>query len=396
MNLAFCYENVDPARGGCETYISDFIRRLASDGHEVHLYASRWNERCLPASLKYHTIHRPRAPRFLRPWLFGRACRRAMAGQCHDVSIGFDKTWGQDVLYPQGGIYAASVEANLAKHGTAWMRQSARMVKSVDLAVQSYLALERRQYQHSRPMALIVNSDMVRLHAGRHLQIDQNIVHVVHAAVHPDRFGDVDRTVLRSQIRNRWQVEDSTCVGLFVAMNYRLKGLEPLLRSLQLIAREAPFRLVVVGNPNYSRYQHLARRLGVDDRVIFHGFCGDSRSVYFASDFLVHPTFYDPCSLVVLEALACGLPVITSKFNGASELLHPPHGGLVVDNPHNFAQLTAAITRMLDRNYREASSKHARESARLWTFDDHYRKMMAILESVAARKRASGQSSRAA
>src|SRR5580700_1828535 len=100
MNLAFCYENVDPARGGCETYISDFIRRLASEGHDVHLYASRWNERSLPAALNYHPIRKPRAPRFLRPWLFGRACRQAMAGHDHDVSIGFDKTWGQDVLYP--------------------------------------------------------------------------------------------------------------------------------------------------------------------------------------------------------------------------------------------------------------------------------------------------------
>ncbi len=389
MNLAFCYENVDPTRGGCETYISDFMRRLVADGHDVHLYASRWNERCLPAALNVHPIPRRRAPRFVRPWLFGSACRHALAGQRHDVSIGFDKTWGQDVLYPQGGIYAASAAANLAKHRSRWLRLTARVAKALDPAVQSYLALERRQYCESNASTLIVNSDMVRQHAGRHLRINPAAIHVVHAAVHPDRFESANRIEIRSRVRSQWNVSDETCVGLFVAMNYRLKGLDPLLRSLRLVSSRTPFRLVVIGNPNYSRYQRLARELGVEDRVVFHGFCADSRIAYFAADFLIHPTFYDPCSLVVLEALSCRLPVITSAANGASELLHPPHDGLVVDDAHDHFRLAAAIDRMLERDYRDGCSQQAFNSASLWTFDDHYRKMMAILESVAARKRTS-------
>jgi UDP-glucose:(heptosyl)LPS alpha-1,3-glucosyltransferase len=78
--------------------------------------------------------------------------------------------------------------------------------------------------------------------------------------------------------------------------------------------------LVVAGNPNYRGWHRLAERLGVGEQVCFIGHCGDMRNAYFGSDFLVHPTFYDPCSLVVLEALACGLPIITTRFNGASEL----------------------------------------------------------------------------
>src|SRR5579871_5095950 len=98
---------------------------------------------------------------------------------------------------------------------------------------------------------------MVRRHAKRHLQIDQNIVHVVHAAINPDRFVDADRSKIRSQIRSRWGVDDDTPAGLFIAMNYRLKGLEPLLRSLALVPRKAAFRLIVVGNPNFRRYERL-------------------------------------------------------------------------------------------------------------------------------------------
>ena len=101
-------------------------------------------------------------------------------------------------------------------------------------------------------------------------------------------------------------------------MNYRLKGLDPLLRGVARM-RETPefaerakaFRLVVVGNPKFGAYEKLAARLGIAEQVRFVGHCREMRNAYFASDFLVHPTFYDPCSLVVLEALACGLPVIT-------------------------------------------------------------------------------------
>src|SRR5437763_17024654 len=97
MNIAFCHESVLPERGGCETYIADLARRLIADRHEVHLYACRWDERALPAGLRCHALPAPRGPRFLRPWRFGRACLRALAEGGHDLSVGFAKTWGQDV-----------------------------------------------------------------------------------------------------------------------------------------------------------------------------------------------------------------------------------------------------------------------------------------------------------
>src|SRR6185436_6253295 len=99
MDIALCYESVLPARGGAETYIGDLARRLARDGHAVHLYASRWDAAALPPATHFHRLDVPHGPRFLRPWRFGAACERALAANHHDISIGFDKTWGQDVLY---------------------------------------------------------------------------------------------------------------------------------------------------------------------------------------------------------------------------------------------------------------------------------------------------------
>ena len=122
MNIALCYESVLPSRGGCETYIGDLSRRLARDGHDIHLYACRWDADALPPTIQYHRLDVPTGMRFRRPWRFGRAVEAELAKNRHDVTVGFDKTWGQDVLYPQGGLHAASAVHNRRKHANAFLR----------------------------------------------------------------------------------------------------------------------------------------------------------------------------------------------------------------------------------------------------------------------------------
>jgi UDP-glucose:(heptosyl)LPS alpha-1,3-glucosyltransferase len=171
-------------------------------------------------------------------------------------------------------------------------------------------------------------------------------------------------------------------------MNYRLKGLVPLLYSLRRLPPGKRPRLLVAGSPHFGRYQRLARVLGVANDVRFAGYCPDTRECYFASDFLIHPTFYDPCSLVVLEALACGLPVITSRYNGAAELLNPPHDGFVIDDPHDHRHLAWCMEQLLDPGRRVACTQAARRGAVQWTFERHYQELMAVFRASAAEKRA--------
>src|SRR4029077_15164486 len=125
----------------------------------------------------------------------------------------------------------------------------------------------------------------------------------------------------------------------------------------------------VAGNRHTAEFEDLARRLGVAERVRFVGYRDDIVNCYFASDFLVHPTFYDPCSHVVLEAMTCGLPVITTRYNGASELLHPPREGYVIDDPHAHRHLAWCVTQLLDSARRGACAQAARRTSALWTFE---------------------------
>jgi UDP-glucose:(heptosyl)LPS alpha-1,3-glucosyltransferase len=388
MQVGLCYESVLPARGGCEHYISDLARRLARDGHGVHLFASRWDAAALPASTIYHAIPTSTGPRFLRPWRFAQSCLDALQAHPVDVSLGFDKTWGQDILYPQGGLHSGSRRHNLLKHRPGLERFGIRLSRWFNLASYSFRRLERRQYLTPPTPVILAISGMVERHFREFLGLTPPTVRVLHAAIDPERFTADDRPARRERERQAWGVSPDEAVGLFVGMNYRLKGLDPLLRSLVHVPTTTRFRLVVVGGARFGRYEALARKLGVIDRVRFLGFRADPRDAYFGADFLVHPTFYDPCSLVALEALACGLPVLTTRHNGAGELLSPPADGRIIQDPHDGHELGGAIAAMCDPAALPAMKVAAAEAGRRWTFEDHYRRLLGVFEEVVARKRA--------
>src|SRR5262249_22457409 len=206
---------------------------------------------------------------------------------------------------------------------------------------------------------IVAISSMVQRHFQQHYGIGPEDLRVVRIATDPNRFDERDRPRRRLEARQQWGLRPDETVALFAGMNYRLKGLEPLLRSVRLLPREARFRLLVAGSPRTEKFERLARRLGVAERVRFIGYCADMRGAYFAADFFVHPTFYDPCSHVVPEAMACGLPVVTTRYNGASELMNAPREGYVIDDPHDHDRLAWCLTQLLDPVRRSACSQAA-------------------------------------
>jgi UDP-glucose:(heptosyl)LPS alpha-1,3-glucosyltransferase len=387
MQIALCHENVLPERGGAEMYVADLARRLVTAGHEVHLYACHWNADALPDRLRVHPIPEPAGSRLLRPWRFSAAIQAALERDRPQVSLGFDKSFGTDIYYPLGGLQPASARHNVRKHRSSISRFGARLTKWADPVQWSYSRLERRGLLDPRPPILVVNSAMVRDHAERWYGIDPARVSVIHNAIDPLRFDEADRPRIRAESRRQWGFGPGDIVAAFVAMNYRLKGLEPLLRAAARIPTFRPLKLLIAGSAKTRPWMRLAKRLGIERRVAFVGPCSDIRRIYFAADMHVHPTFYDPCSGVVLEALACGLPVLTSRFNGAAELL-PAAAGIVLDDPHDERTFVAKLTELLDPVRRDEMSRAAREASRHWTLEHHYARWLAIFEEVAGARRA--------
>src|SRR5262245_60292025 len=222
MKIAFCYEQVFPARGGCGTYLTDLSRRLVADRHQVHMYACRWDEQALPAGIHFHPLPLPRGPRWWRRWRFARLCEAALKEGDHDVSVGFDKTWGQDVLYPQGGLHVASVAHNLDKYCNPLRRCVARACRWLDLTHWSYLRLERKQYLGPDPPIIVVNSLKVRDHFQHYYGLPAERLHVIRSAIDAGRLQEQDRPRRRAEWRDFWGIGPAETVGLFAGINYRL------------------------------------------------------------------------------------------------------------------------------------------------------------------------------
>jgi UDP-glucose:(heptosyl)LPS alpha-1,3-glucosyltransferase len=234
-------------------------------------------------------------------------------------------------------------------------------------------------------LAKRVNFDVV------HDMGDAHRIDVVYNGVDSETFRPADSPRLaarRDNIRRAWGWEDRV-VFLLVAHNFRLKGLDALLRAMARLPRSgAKVGLAVAGNDRTNRYAELARTLGVADRVKFLGNHADAVPLFQAADVYVQPTFYDPCSLVVLEAMACGLPTITTAANGAGELLQHGRSGFILDDPADDATLAEFMRDALDADFRRIAGAEARRTAEGNTMAASSARYLALYQRPSVQRRA--------
>jgi UDP-glucose:(heptosyl)LPS alpha-1,3-glucosyltransferase len=387
MHLALNFQRVDPARGGAETYVADLCRNLVQAGHRVDLYAESWAAGALPPEVNTVPVAATGVSRLERILSFGRNSEAALSEAQHDCSIGFINTWVHDVIIPQGGIQSGSLNAN-AQRFPSLVRRAYLTAKMANPKYWLHRLIESRQYDLERKPRVVAVSNMVKRHIEATHHVPARQIHVVPNAIDPRRLEVAHPGAVRCAFRNRLGLEPGDLAGLFAGHNFALKGLKPLLTALS--ARRdrnrgvRPIHLLVCGGGDTGLYRRLADRLGLGRTVHFLGFHPDVKACYWSSDFFVQPTYYDPCSLVVLEALSCGLPVITTAQNGASELMTDAREGYILTAPDARGELIAALDHMTDDRERAAMSVHAARLGRQQTFDAHVARLLAIFEDVAA------------
>jgi UDP-glucose:(heptosyl)LPS alpha-1,3-glucosyltransferase len=178
---------------------------------------------------------------------------------------------------------------------------------------------------------------------------------------------------------------------LCVAQNFRRKGVYRLLQAAQALRQRAPgpfrVRIVGLGYASGPRYEQLARTLGVADCVEFVGETDDIAKIYADDDVFCLPTFYDPCPLVMLEALACGLPVVTTRFNGAGELITPGQEGFIIEDPRDVPALADALIKLFDAPTRARMAAAARALAERHTSERNFEEILAVFRHVAGEAR---------
>lgn len=363
LKIAILLDKFLPSRGG-ERYFTFLAEELAKKGHEVHIFATEVEE-IAGRSYRVHLVPVWSFPRGLRILTFLHNSDRLIRSGSFDVVHGVAPSLAVNVYNPHGGVEEAYLRQEFASMPSK-LYYSYRFLRR-RLGFRHYLDIwaQRRLYRLGGVVRTIAISQMIKNDLMTYYQIPESKIAVVFNAVDLDRFRPENRETLREQKRTALGLTSSTVTLLFVGNNYRLKGLETLIRALALLSKaqgNSLLHLLVVGRGRARRYRNIAGRLGVSHMVSFLGAVTGMEEYYAASDIYVHPTFYDSCSLTVLEALASGLPTITTRFNGAADAIISDEGGLVISDPGDPSELADAITFFMD----EGRRVRARTVARSW------------------------------
>ena len=390
MKIALNIERVSTQRGGAEKYAGTLARWLAWRGHEVHVFARTMDREEFAADIRFHPVRPAEIPglRWLRAYRFALLSERALRQDAFDLIVGFQKTWYQHAYIAVGGAHPATLVCRSAQHRSPVLRACWWLSKGISPKEWSFWAIARRQFHTVHRPHIIAPSRMVAQHFRQYHGIEPERISVVYNAL--DTATALPGPQARETFRRRQGIGEGDAAVLFVARNYGLKGLEPLLEAFAVVTRtHRHARLVVCGSNRERRYRRMVQRLRIANRVTFLGAVDDIGECFAGCDAFAFPSFYDPCSLVVLEAMAAGLPVITTRHNGACELLDEGKDGFVIDSPWDVEALSDRIHRLLaDRALRATMGNRAHVKVGRHTVDARQEELWRALEEAAEDPRA--------
>lgn len=405
MRVALIQEHLDVRRGGAESATIELAQHLAGLGLRVTVITVA-GDRTSVAADRSAGVPRSDLPRpafhFVGVGYGSRAARTARfiarADRCcrrgrFDIVHALVPCLSCNVYQPRGGTYVETVARSVGLARTRPGRLLKRLARRFNRRQRRLLRLEQTLLTRpDPPFVAAVSRYVARQVADAFADYPQQRVRVIFNGVVIDALAGPAAEQARSDLRRQLGLSEAGSLLLFVAHNFKLKGLAELLRALAVLDRERQPRaaggsattLAVVGRGAPRRYQRLARRLGVGDRLRFLGPRRDLPALYAAADLLVHPTWYDPCSRVVLEALCCGLPVVTTRCNGAAEVMVADRHGMVVDRPDEAAALAAAIRDSLRPELRAACRADAPRLRRQLSMARHAAELKTLYEEIVA------------
>ena len=230
---------------------------------------------------------------------------------------------------PRGGTVAETIQRNSGLRQSPAGRSIKQYTNYFNLKQRFMLRMERQLMLDPCGPIVVAISDYVVNQLKSHYGLPDHRVRKIFNGVNIPTSSEAEVAEERRAIRHEFGVQDDQLLVLTVAHNFRLKGVARWLEAMALLRSRGvtDVRAIVIGKGDSPRWHRLVQRLDLAEWVTFVGPSDRVQGFYRAADCLVHPTYYDPCSRVVMEAMASGLPCITSKWDGASELVEDGGNG---------------------------------------------------------------------
>jgi len=339
--------------GGAEIYLRRFAETAIAAGHEVILFAEQWPRADWPwAHVQVHS----RSPR-----TFAVALHALRPRERCDFLFSLERVFSCDAYRAGDGVHAAWLErrAEFEPFWKPWFRRFSTKHRQT-------LAIEKHLFSENGAAFVIANSQMVKEDIEHAFAYPADQIAVVYNGV-PAFTPPPDA---RAATRRDLGLRDDQLALLFVGSGWERKGLRFAIEAVNALPQSA--RLLVVGRGS-------ARGLPKSHRTRFLGPMPDVTRFLAAADAFILPTLYEPFSNACLEALAAGLPVITTKHNGFAEIIAAGEEGEVIDDPRNIAALVTAIDRWRDPARRAAIRPRLQTLASKFTLEENARQTLALI-----------------
>lgn len=322
--------------GGAERYSVALVEQLASR-HDIHVFAQEI-EHDFPG-VSYHRVSRPfPKPRWVNQLWFA-ASTWWLTRKGYDVVHSHENTWRGQVQTVHVRPFRVGVF-----HGRSPLRRALKWLEILlSPRLISYWLLEATRFRPQPGRSIVASSESVRDEVQNGYPHTATMLSVIPPGVSMPK-GERDQPGQR----RRLGLPPDARLALFVGNDYEKKGLPALLRALSELPE---LHLAVVGNARHiPAFSQRAESLGLAERVHFLGSLSDVGPAYEAADLLIHPTTEDTYAMVVLEALAHGLPVVVSAaaYCGIAADLHDGQDALIIADPRDPAQITARVRKILD------------------------------------------------
>jgi UDP-glucose:(heptosyl)LPS alpha-1,3-glucosyltransferase len=383
MRLAIIRQRYTPY-GGAERFIEHALEALLERNVAISLYTREWPQTNLHL-MEPQIVDPFYLGRLWRDWGFARAVCRKIARTEPDLVQSHERLTCCDIFRAGDGVHEVWLEER---------RKEASALRRFTLAISPYhryvTRMERRLLQGPSLAAVVCNSAMVRDEIKSRFGVPDAKLHLIYNAVDSDVFSPAlraDRAATRAQLG----IADDAIVFLLVGSGYERKGVATLLDAMREVP--SPAHLIVVGRESrMDAYVQHAARAGVADRVTFAGPQRDPKPYYGAADAFVLPTLYDPLPNAAMEAMACGMPVVTSTKSGAAELVQGADAGFVCAS-RDVGALAAHMRALMDAALRVRLGANARSAVLPFTPPAMTLQLVllykALLEASVARRRGS-------
>jgi UDP-glucose:(heptosyl)LPS alpha-1,3-glucosyltransferase len=387
MRIALAIERFSVHAGGAEAYAVQLAQTLVAQGWDVHLYGHSWDGD--PANAVFHPI--TQLPKWIPPSVrivhFALIHRRLVASEDFDVIVGFGNTLTMNVYQSHGGVHYLSNIRKLRALDNSFVRSLKALLLFLTPKYHARAWIESAAFRTNQPPIIVAISDMVKDDMAKYFRVARERIRLVYNGIDTTRFS-------RSESGDRTELRRGLDLGdrvtfLFMAYDFRKKGVKYLVEAAgklrERVGRDR-FAVLIVGGPPSPALRSQVDSLNLEEVVSFQGPTKEPETFYQASDVFILPTFYDACSLVVFEAMAAGVPAITTVFNGAAGIIEDGVTGIVLNDPADTDEMAAAMERFLDPSFRSAASTAARKTASRYTLEINHQQMIDIFTEVAAHK----------